>query len=97
MVNPPLPLSELQDETHKANITTKRLVANVPCASSPEAECFERVDVNLGQPLVGDEVSDDIQAVSIPLYFSFVARADGQKRLLVMVEKRSGSGRKRAP
>ena len=96
MVNPPLSLRELQDKTYQTNVTSKRLVADLPCASSPQTECFEHVDVNLSQPFVGDEVSNDIQPVSIPLDFSFVARSDGQERLLVMDQKRCRSGRKRA-
>ena len=96
MINPSLALRELQDETYETNVTSKRLVADVPCAFPPHAECFEHIDVNLGQPLVGDEVSDDIQPVSIPLDFSFIACTDRQQRLLVMFQKRCSSGRKRA-
>ena len=77
MFNPPLSLRELQDKTYQTNVTSKRLVADVPCAFPPDTECFEHVDVNLSQPLVGDEISDDIQPVFIPLDFSFVARSDG--------------------
>ena len=96
MVNPPLSLCELQDETDETNITTKRLVADIPCVSSPQTQFFEHVDVNLSQSLVVDELSDNIQPVSIPLDFSFVARSDWQKRLLVMVQKCCCSSRKRA-
>ena len=96
MVNPPLSLRELQDKTYQTNVTSKRLVADLPCASSPQTECFEHVDVNLSQPFVGDEVSNDIQPVSIPLDFSFVARSDWQQRLLVMVQKRCRRALKRA-
>ena len=96
MIDPPLSLSVLQDETYETNVTSKRLVADVPCAFPPHAECFEHIDVNLGQPLVGDEVSDDIQPVSIPLDFSFVARSDGQQGVLVMIQKCCSSSCKRA-
>ena len=96
MVNPPFSLSELQDETYETNVTSKRLVADLPCAFSPETECFEQIDIDLGQPLVVDEISNDIPPVSIPLDFSFVARSDGQQGVLVMIQKRCRSGLKRA-
>ena len=96
MVNPPFSLSELQDETYETNVTSKRLIADLPCAFSPETECFEQIDIDLGQPLVVDEISNDIPPVSIPLDFSFVARSDGQQGVLVMIQKRCSSGFKRA-
>ena len=95
MVDPPLSLSELQDETHQTHVTSKRLIADLPCAFSPETECFEQIDIDLGQPLVVDEISNDIPPVSIPLDFSFVARSDGQQGVLVMIQKRCSSGFKR--
>ena len=96
MIDPPLSLRELQDKTYETNVTTKRLVADLPCAFSPETECFEQIDIDLGQPLVVDEISNDIPPVSIPLDFSFVARSDGQQGVLVMIQKRCSSGFKRA-
>ena len=96
MVNPSLALRELQDETHQSHVTTKGLVADVSRGLSPQTECFQHININLGQPLVVDEVSQDIQPVAIALDFSFVARSDGQERLLVMDQKRCRSGRKRA-
>ena len=94
MVNPSLALRKLQNETNQTDVTPQGFVADIPCAFPPQTECFKHININLGQPLVVDELSQDIQPVSVTFYLSFVARTDGQERLLVMDQKRSRSGLK---
>lgn len=85
---PSLPLCVFQDETHKPDVHTQCLIADLARVATPQTQGLQRIHVDIGQELVIEERTQHIPAVLVVADLSFIAAADWEQGLFVVLDER---------